>query len=124
MRAVLVIVSNVLGQHLLEMTVSEDEGRSRHSWRTVPTNRSANAFAPADRTGVLMTLMPSVRRTSSKLDVNFVSLSRMRNLAGRDRPVMSKVRMRACWVVHSRTGLAVMPLKWTRRVSSSMKNST
>lgn len=36
----------------------------------------ANAFARGDRTGVLMTLMRSLRRTSSKLDVNFVSLSR------------------------------------------------
>jgi hypothetical protein len=52
--------------------------------------------------GVLM--MSSVRRTSSKQDVNFVSLSRMRHLAGRDRLVRSKVRLRACWVVHSRTG--------------------
>ena len=46
-----------------------------HSLRSVPTNRSANAFARGDRTGVLMTLMPSVRNTSLKLKVNFVSQS-------------------------------------------------
>ncbi len=46
-----------------------------HSLRTVPTNRSAKAFACGARTAVLMILIPSVRNTSSKLDVNFVSLS-------------------------------------------------
>ena len=52
-----------------------------------------------------MTLMPSVRNTSSKLDVNFVSLSGMRNLAAGDRPA----RLRACWATHSPAGLEVTP---------------
>jgi hypothetical protein len=33
-------------------------------------------------------------------------------------------QLRACWVTQSPLGLAVTPAKWTRRVSSSMKNST
>ena len=64
-----------------------------HSRRTVPTNRSANAFARGDRTGVLMTLIPSVRSTSSKLFVNLASLSRMRNLAARERPARSEAQV-------------------------------
>ena len=33
-------------------------------------------------------------------------------------------RLRACWVTQAPSGLAVTPARWTRRVSSSMKNST
>jgi hypothetical protein len=33
-------------------------------------------------------------------------------------------RLRACWVTQPLLGLAVTPARWTRRVSSSMKNST
>jgi hypothetical protein len=40
--------------------------QSRHSERTVRTNRSAIAFAWGDRTGVLTIRMPSLRKTSSK----------------------------------------------------------
>src|SRR6266545_2467117 len=32
--------------------------------------------------------------------------------------------VRACWVIHEPSGLVVTPARWTRRVSSSMKNST
>jgi hypothetical protein len=81
------------------------------SRRTVPTNRSANALARGDRMGVLMTLRPSVRNTSSKPEVNFVSLSRMRNLAARERSERSEVRLRACWTTHSPAGFAVTPAK-------------
>jgi hypothetical protein len=45
--------------------------------------------------------MLSVRNTSSKLDVNFVSLSRMRNLTAWERSVRSEVRLRACWMTYS-----------------------
>ena len=68
-----------------------------------------------------MTLAPSVRKTSSKPEVNFVSRSRMRNLADRERSVRSRLRLRACWMTHSPAGLAVTPYRWTCRVSSSMK---
>jgi hypothetical protein len=33
-------------------------------------------------------------------------------------------RLRACWVTQAALGLAVTPARWTRRVSSSMRNST
>src|SRR5664280_1345182 len=62
--------------------------RSRHSVRTVLTQRSAKALARGDRTGVLITRMPSERNTSSKLVVNLVSRSRIRNLI--DRPLSTR----------------------------------
>jgi hypothetical protein len=45
----------------------------------VRTNRSANAFARGERTGVLTISMPIEANTSSKLEVNLESRSRMRN---------------------------------------------
>src|SRR6266550_8758134 len=45
--------------------------QSRHSVRTVRTNRSAWAFALGAHTGVGTTRMPSLRNTSSNDAVNF-----------------------------------------------------
>src|SRR5664280_957511 len=45
--------------------------QSGHSRLTVPTNRSATAFAFGARTGVWMTRMPSVLKTVSKALVNY-----------------------------------------------------
>jgi hypothetical protein len=39
----------------------------------------------------------SVRNTSSKLAVNFVSLSRTRNLTARERSERTMLRLRACF---------------------------
>ncbi len=49
--------------------------QSRHSARTVRTKRSAYAFACGARIGVWMTLMPSLRKTSSKAAANVLSRS-------------------------------------------------
>jgi hypothetical protein len=49
---------------------------SRHSRRTVPTQRSANAFALGARTGVHTTLMPAEAMTVSKAAVNFVQVTK------------------------------------------------
>jgi hypothetical protein len=38
--------------------------------------------------------------------------------------VQGQQQVRACWVIQAALGLAVTPARWTRRVSSSMKNST
>jgi hypothetical protein len=98
--------------------------RSRHSRRIVPTNRSAKAFARGARTGVRITRMPSGRKTSSKLAVNLASRSRIKNLTAFVRLASTSDRLRACWVTHSRTGLAVTPATYTLLVSSSMKKNT
>src|SRR6266508_1599244 len=52
---------------------------SRHSRRTVRTNRSANAFARGARIGVRRIRTPSVRNTSSNGPENLESRSRRRN---------------------------------------------
>src|SRR3954452_1732495 len=53
--------------------------RSRSSWRTEPTKRSAIAFARGARTGVLMILRSMAVKTASNAAVNLASRSRMRN---------------------------------------------
>jgi hypothetical protein len=53
----------------------------------VRTKRSAKAFARGERTGVRMVSTPIEANTSSKLEVNLVSRSRMRNR-----------KRRPCWV--------------------------
>src|SRR6266545_3529047 len=87
--------------------------RSRQSARTVRTQRSACAFAFGAWTGVRIILMPSVRKTSSKAWLNFVSRSRIRKRIRSKRPV--KLRLRACCRTQGPDGLVVQPVKWTRR---------
>ena len=123
-RPVPVVVIHVLREDDFEMAAARMRSLSRHSPRIVPTNRSAIAFALGARMGVLMILIPSAAKTASKEEVNLVSRSRMRNLAGVVRSVRSKQKLRACWVTQPQTGLALIPAMRTRRVPCSMKNST
>jgi hypothetical protein len=85
MRALTVVVSDVFGQYLREMITTQDEELIEALSTEVSTNRSANAFARGARTSVLVSLMPSEWTIWSKLDVNFVSLSRMRRFGARAR---------------------------------------
>ncbi len=98
--------------------------QSRHSTRTVRTQRSAWAFALGACTGVKTTSAPSERNTSSKLRQNFASRSRIRKQTRRPRSPSISSRLRACWVTQAPSGLAVTPPGWIRLVSSSIKNST
>jgi putative transposase len=50
-----------------------------HSRRTLPTNRSAIAFARGARTGILSTSAPTDSTTASKDGTNLASRSRIRN---------------------------------------------
>jgi hypothetical protein len=95
--------------------------QSRHSARTVPIQRSANALALGACTGVRSTWAPSERKTSSNPRQNFASRSRSRKPSRRPRSPKTMRRLRACWVTQTPLGLAVIPARWTRRVSSSMK---
>ena len=98
MRAVfvVVVVRHVLHEDLLEMTATEDE----ESVETLSAGRAYESLGDRVRTrrsnGRLMTLMPSVRNTSSKLALNFVSLSRTRNLTARERSERTILKLRAC----------------------------
>src|SRR5437763_7002139 len=70
--------------------------RSRHSRRTLPTQRSMCAFAFGASTGVRMTLIFSLWRRASKARGNFVSRSWIRNRTRRSRSSSSISRLRAC----------------------------
>jgi transposase InsO family protein len=70
--------------------------RSRHSRRSVPTNRSANAFALGALIGVRTILSPSVGKTSSKAETYLASRSRIRNRNGTVSHRATKLR--PCWV--------------------------
>src|SRR6266540_4092298 len=56
--------------------------QSRQSRRTVPTQRSANAFAFGARNGVRMISTPSLSKTSSKARLNFALRSWIRKRIG------------------------------------------
>jgi hypothetical protein len=58
-------------------------GRSRHSRRTLPIQRSAWARAFGARTGALMTRIPSERKISSNSRLNLLSRSRIGTDASR-----------------------------------------
>jgi GrpB-like predicted nucleotidyltransferase (UPF0157 family) len=75
---------------------------SRHSRRTEPTHRSANAFALGERTGVFTAVSPSVRNTSSTGLENLASRSRSRMCLPSRHPVIA--RLRACWVTRPNRG--------------------
>ncbi len=113
--AVLVVVGDEIGQYLLEVGPAEDEETVQALSADAAHKALGDRVRTRARTGVLMTLMPSVKKTSWKPAVNFAPLSRTRNLAARGRSERSKFRFRACWVTQSRTGWA--SLCHRRRVS-------
>src|SRR6266498_283856 len=69
-------------------------------------------------------LIPSVAKTASNAAVNFVSRSRIRNRYRPARSPRSMSRFRACCATRCSTGCGVTPSRCTRRVASSMTNST
>src|SRR5437762_3423858 len=71
-------------------------GQSRQSRRTVPTQRSANAFACGARNGVRMISTPSPLKTVSKARLNLLSRSWIRNRAGIGRSQSDQANCRAC----------------------------
>jgi hypothetical protein len=74
-----VVVLRVAPKDLVQVSSAEHEREIKTSWRTVRTNRSANALALGARTGVLITRAPSEMNTSSKARVYLESRSLIRN---------------------------------------------
>jgi len=111
-----VVALGVRVQDVLQVTPAEINTWSRHSRRTVPTQRSANAFALGARTGVFTTRRPSVRKTSSNGPENLASRSLMRSFFSSRLPVIE--RFRPCWVTQAESGRLVVPATWTRLVES------
>jgi hypothetical protein len=93
-------VVGVDAKDVLEVAPVQTSSQSRHSERTVRTNRSAIAFAFGARTGVLTIRMPWLRKTSSKGPLYLLSRSRMRKRTPLS--LKSRPRLRACCVTQDR----------------------
>ena len=65
-----------------------------------------------------------VRNTSSKVRLNLLSRSWIKKRIGLGRSGSDQASWRACCVVQGPSGFAVQPATCTRRLPSSMKNST
>src|SRR6266571_5041251 len=122
--AVPVVVLDVDPKGLLKMAAPDEQQPVQALGADGADHRSAYAFAVGARTGVASTWAPSERNTSSKLRQNFASRSWSRKRTCRPRSPSTSCRLRACWVTQALPGWAVTPARCTRRVSSSMKNST
>jgi len=92
--------------------------------RTVRIQRSAKAFARGDRTGVMMISVPSEENTRSKLAVYLASRSRRRKRNDWPSSARSNERFLPCWATHAESGFLVTPARRTRRLPTSMANST
>jgi hypothetical protein len=66
MWTVAVVVGRVLAEDRRQMTLADDKHPSVPSRRTVPTRRSANAFARGACGGVWITSMSAAANTASK----------------------------------------------------------
>jgi hypothetical protein len=71
-----------------------------------------------------MVSTPIAAKTLSKLAVNLVSRSRMRNRTRWLASSSSAQKLRATWVIQGPLGLAVTPRRCTTRCSSSITKST
>src|SRR5438874_13570015 len=105
MRPMRIVVVDVDAKDTFKLSAAADQepveavaGQSRQSRRTVPTQRSANAFACGARKGVRMISTPSLRKTSSKARQNLLSRSWIRKRVARSES--DQASCRACWVVH------------------------
>ena len=109
MRAVFVVVDDVVGQDGFQMAAAQNQ----HPVEALASDGADEAFGegvePGARTGVRMVLMPSDPKTSSKLEVNLASRSRIQDWTGWGRSASTMLRFRACWVTHVPVGLAVTP---------------
>jgi hypothetical protein len=85
MRPVAVVVLDVLVDDGFKVTSAYDEPAIDALPANEATNRSAKALARGARIGARMVRMPWEQKTSSKLAVNLVSRSLIRNLTGRPR---------------------------------------
>jgi hypothetical protein len=76
------------------MSLADDQDPIEESWRTVPTKRSAIAFARGARTGAVMILTSMAVKTASKAAVNLLSA------ALRFRAATAGTLAKQVWTVH------------------------
>jgi hypothetical protein len=123
-RSVFVVVHHVPRQRHLDMSSTNDQ----HPVQQLTTDRADPSLGVGVRPWRphrhAQRLDPWAAKTASNVAVNLASRSRSRNLNRSMRPASSMSRLRACWVTHIPVGLAVTPRMCTRRVASSITNST
>ena len=93
-------------QHSLEVAAAEDQ-QPVETLAADGVNEAlrVGVFACGARIGVWITLIPSLRKTSSKAEVNLLSRSWIRKRSRSKMP--EKLRFRACWVTQPPVGLVV-----------------
>jgi hypothetical protein len=103
MRPLRVVVGHVVAKRVFEVAAAEDQ-------QPVKTLGADGAYEPLGvgvrlwrPIGVWITLLPSLRNTSSKLAVSLLSRSWISNSVRSRRPL--KLRLRACWVTQAPVGL-------------------
>jgi hypothetical protein len=110
-RPVAVVVGHVLGQDVFEISTAEDE----HPVEALTTNRPdeplGECIDPRCSDRYADDPDASALKTSSKLEVNLASRSRMRNLTGWTRSTTAMVRFLACWTIQDPVGRAVLPVR-------------
>ncbi len=111
-----VVVLDVHGEHVLQLSAAEDE----HPVQTLGPDRAdpplGEGVGPRCPDGEGITSVPSERKTSSKPEVYLESRALIRNRTGVSRSARSYETFLACWVTQAESGLALTPAAWTRRV--------
>jgi hypothetical protein len=122
--AMLVGVLDIPPEDLLQVTTADDQQpvEALGTDRTDPTLRIGVRIRRLDRRDQhLGTLGPEhVVEPTTELGVA-VAEHKAQSLSP---SAVARNRLRACWATQAPSGLDVTPASWTRRVASSMKNST
>src|SRR4051794_23167885 len=87
--------------------------QSGHSRRTVPTHRSAYAFALGARGGILTTAMSSAARDRIQRGGGLRVAIADKESPPAGIPGRATSRLRTCWVTHCLVGCAVIPGRYT-----------
>jgi hypothetical protein len=123
MRTVPVVVSNVLSQHRAQLPAADDQ----HSDQHLPPNRADPPLGEGVRPRWLHRRAQHPDPFAGEDRVERGSEPRVTIADQESEPagMLAKLqRFRACWVTHAPAGCRVRPRTWTRRVASSMTNST
>jgi hypothetical protein len=124
MRSFAVVVLDVDAEDVLKLTTAEDEKAVEAFAADGADPAFMCAFAFGARTGVWMTLTPSLSRRASKARGNFASRSWIRSRTCRSLSSSSMSRLRACCSIQAVSGLVVIARYSTRRLLMEMNPST
>jgi hypothetical protein len=123
-RTVAVVLIEVLGQHSLQLPASQDQHPVKQltpDGADPPLRVGIHPRCPHRRPQHPQSL-GSKDRIERYGELRIPIPDQNRNWPTRSSRPMT--RLRACWVTHSPTGCDVTPSTWTRRVATSITNST